>query len=149
VLGFDSRSLFPHQTSTFLMKLSLKVFLEKYSIQRILPKLLCEEEGLGAHSGVFNFSSALGEQYAWYHHQIRPMGVTIDLQCQKCGALRSAQVKFRPTGGMLITCSSEGCSMMRVIPESEWKVHPPKSEHISGWGVKVLWGTKDSNSFPK
>jgi hypothetical protein len=128
VLGFDPKSVFPHQMSTFLMKLSLKVFI-------ILPNLLPEEESLGAHSEVFNFSSTLGELYAWYHHQIRPMGVTIDLQCQQCGILRSAQVAYEPST-VTITCSRRGCKMVRMIPQSEWKV--PKMKNDSGWGVKVL-----------
>jgi hypothetical protein len=154
IIGFDGDSLFPHQTSTFLMKLCQKVFsslssckllrtivqvfVEKFTLEIILPALLREEEALGAHTSVFNLSASVGQRYTWYHPQVKPMGVALDLQCETCGRLRSLEVAYDDES-VTVSCAHPQCKSTFNIPPSQWRVKRMKTSHRAEWGCETLW----------
>ena len=61
---------------------------------RILPDILKEEEGLGAHSSVLVLSHRFAVEYFWVHKDLRPFGDTLTLQCPKCFAIRTLTFKL-------------------------------------------------------
>jgi hypothetical protein len=106
-------------------------------MDRVLPSLLAEEEGLGAHTSVLNLSPSAGKRYSWYHHEVKPMGVSIALQCGKCGRLRSSVVAFNDDA-IRVSCAEARCDHVIDIPRSLWRFQKKKGP-LSGWGVQDLW----------
>jgi acetone carboxylase gamma subunit len=115
-----------------------KVFVEKFTLEKVLPALLREEEGLGAHTSVLNLSAQVGERYTWSHPDIKPMGVALDLQCQQCGRLRSLDVS-RGDENITVVCAHPECGHSFNIPSSRWKFKRAKNMHQAEWGVQKLW----------
>jgi hypothetical protein len=120
-----------------------KVFIERFSINRILPKLVEEEVALGAHSSIISLSPTLGEQFLWHHYQIRPIGISLDAQCRSCGVLKSFGVEyFGPPNVVRITCRN--CKSKQNINADGMGLYqlPSNASNGSGWVCKLFWGMK-------
>jgi hypothetical protein len=106
----------------------------------VLLCLLAEEEGLSAHSSILNLSPATGKRYIWYHHQLKPMGLPIDLQCHACGCLRLTRITFK-NEAIHILCTNKVCKKSSDILKGKWLLAPTKNMKTdSGWGTQNIWG---------
>ena len=140
IFGFGGDRFLPHHAVGFLQKLACKIFIEHFSVERILPQILSEEEALGAHSTLIHFTPQIATEWAWYHHQSRPQGLSIGVQCPSCGCLRSLVVRYNPNE-TIVLCTNKSCrSTAKTIPRTEWKYNCEKGMSIgSGWAYRTLW----------
>jgi hypothetical protein len=140
IVGFGGRRFLPHVALSFLMKLACKIFIEHFSVERVLPHILDEEESLGAHSTVFHFTHEVAKEWAWYHSTRQPQGSPISMQCPRCGCIDCLGVSY--TGhATIVFCKRRTCgAVVRDIPRMEWKYTCENGMHVgSGWGVRTLW----------
>jgi hypothetical protein len=66
IIGFEGPHLFPHMAKILMMQLTQKVFIECFSVLRILPDLLDDEEELGYHTAIHVISSTISLHYVFY-----------------------------------------------------------------------------------
>jgi hypothetical protein len=143
IISFQAANFYPHLASTFLMKLVHKVFIECYSVIQVLPDILREEEGLGAHASVLLFAPTFGIRYFWCHPDIRPLGETLPLQCPSCSVLRSVRFELGLTspGSLEVFCHC-GWSESTTLPEGDVVLPSAVGKKIIGWGNSMIYGTR-------
>ena len=141
IIGFTEKNFVPHMSTTFLVKLTQKIFIECFSVIRSLPSLLKEEEGLGAHTSVILLSPTFGLRYFWCHDTVRPYGDNIP-QCTcgrvrqfRCDTINQSQWTYK------LTCS---CGWTKVKDATIPKAVLPKAVNgkVVGWGDQLLYGTR-------
>jgi hypothetical protein len=109
-----------HLAAGFLQKLVNKVFIEHYSVERILLPTLCEESSLGVHTSVFHFTHKLATEHAWFHCQLRPLCFPLAPQCKFCGQLHSLHVKYKDHE-VVVSCKDKRCQkVVDRIPREKW-----------------------------
>jgi hypothetical protein len=125
------------------MKLVHKVFIECFSAIRVLPDILGEEEGLGAHSAVFLLTPTFGIQYFWCHPDVRPFGEKLSLQCPSCRVLRSVRVEMGRMGkGILEASCSCGWSHLSTPVKGDVILPPVLGKKMVGWGNSMIYGSR-------
>jgi hypothetical protein len=137
-IGYTSHTFLPQYATSFCMKLSHKLFIECFSIIRVLPELLKEEEGLGTHTGVVLLSTSIGIRYFWCHTSIRPCGDLVALQCPKCYVLRALTFSAGGSAGTYkaqCPCGWSDVKVAQILPAS----YPPGG---NGWGRQMLYGAE-------
>ena len=126
------------------MKLIIKNFIECFSVIRIIPELLREEEGLGAHTSVKVFSPFVGFEYVWWHRDLRPLGDSISPQCPICHAVRTLTIgtEIAKPGMYSVSCVCgwEGKKQMGKLNLDL----SATGGGIMGWGKRLLYGTPAS-----
>jgi hypothetical protein len=103
-----------------------KFFIEKHSMQRVLPSLLNEEMALGAHTNVIALSQeGQSYKYTWFHRENRPMGIEMIPQCSKCGVLN----QFTTYYDLEMKQISRRCTMCK---DAHLEPFPPSFPVIQG-----------------
>ena len=126
----------------FLMKLMIKTYIECFSISRILPDLLKEEEGLGVHTSILTLCPSFGLEYFWCHKSLRPLGELIPLQCPKCAVLRS--MTFTTVGqraGTYKALCPCGLTVEKDAKIADAKLPQTADGSITGWGSRLWFGS--------
>ena len=138
IIGFGQANFFPHLAIPFLTKLIIKNFIECFSILRILPDLLKEEEGLGAHTSILLLSHRFALEYIWVHHQLCPFSDAVALQCPKCYAIQTLTFKLldSKSGSYQASCP---CGWADKKPSCLGDTLLPKGP--TGWATCLLYGT--------
>jgi hypothetical protein len=118
------------------MKLCHKVFIECFSVIRVLPDLLSEEEGLGAHTGVVVLSPSIGIRYFWCNRTIRPCGDKVSLQCPNCLGVKTIRFSGAGKGRYNVKCLCQWAQ--ECDADSTFATYPDDG---NGWGKQMLYGT--------
>jgi hypothetical protein len=126
-----------------MMKLAQKLFIECFSMVRILPDILKEEEGLGAHTAVILASQTFGIRYFWCHPSVRPLGINKAPQCPNCHAVRTLSFTSLTTGSRDFTISCN-CGWVEELSMGNPKAILPKVMNgaVIGWANELLYGMK-------
>jgi hypothetical protein len=125
------------------MKLVIKIFIECFSMIRILPDLLSEEEGLGIHTSVILFTATFGLRYFYCHKAFRPFGERIALQCQKCLGVRTLTFQIVPGDNHAYTRSCQCGWQDRRNLDLQDTIWPKSSDGgIVGWANQVMYGSR-------
>ena len=139
IVGFGGTSFLPHLAVCFLQKLVMKWFIEGYLVNQIMEKSLNEEEALRAHSNVFHFTThcVVELEHAWYHGQLRPLGVPLALQCRFCGRLHTLKTRYKKDCA-IISCTDKSCGKDVSVIEYKggYRLERPKSGE-SGWATRL------------
>ena len=108
---------------------------------RILPDILKEEEGLGAHSSVLVLSHRFAVEYFWVHKDLRPFGDTLTLQCPKCFAIRTLTFKLldNKSGEFQASCHC-GWTDQKLSGKGD-ALMLKGSQGSTGWASRLLYGT--------
>jgi hypothetical protein len=86
-------------------------------------------------------------EYAWYHSQKRPLGISLPLQCRRCGRLHSLSLKYH-AHLVEVTCTpSKGCGRtVQTSPRDVWKYNTDKRmSESSGWGWRCHWQREEES----
>ena len=124
------------------MKLAVKTYIECFSISRIVPDLLKEEEGLGAHTSVITLSPSFGLEFFWCHKTLRPLGELIPLQCPKCAVLRS--MTFTMVGQRVGTYKAFcpcGFMVEKDAKIADATLPQAADGSVIGWGSRLWFGS--------
>lgn len=102
---------------------------------RVLPGLLNEEEGLGAHTGVVLLGRTFGVRYFFCNKNYRPMGIKIPLQCRECSAIKTLRGTPGAPGYLEVVCASCKIDSRLEVPMA---VRYP--EEGNGWAHQFFFG---------
>ena len=135
IIGYTEKDFIPHYTTTFSMKLCHKVFIECFSVLRVLSELLEEDQGLGAHTGVVVLSPSVGVRYFWCNKSLRPCGDIVPLQCPNCFALRVLRFSSAGPGRYKAKCHCQW--EQEYSPTITSAIFPVSG---NGWAREMLYG---------
>ena len=108
---------------------------------RILPDILKEEEGLGAHTSVLLLSHRFALEYLWVHKDLRPFGDTFAVQCPKCFAICSLTFKLLDSrsGEYQASCQC-GWTDQKFSGKGDASMLKG-SQGSTAWASRILYGT--------
>ena len=139
-MGFTQLDFYPSIAGPFLQKLAHKVFIEGYSMNRIIGRLLVEEITLGRNTAVAVMDESHG--WAWFltsDAHGRPLGIPYSIQCTSCGCLKGIKIQRHSDFDLSVYCRS--CRYMKKIQVPQNNFYTREAlDGRDGWGIQVLWG---------
>jgi hypothetical protein len=139
-VGFTQLDFYPSIVAPFLQKLTHKVFVEGYSVDRMVGRLLLEEITLGRNTSVAVMNGTQG--WAWFlcsNEHGRPLGLSFSIQCVNCGRLKGITIVKHSPFNQYATCKICKYQKKLQVPHNNFYTKEVL-DGKDGWGIQVLWG---------
>lgn len=146
-MGFTQLDFYPSIAAPFLQKLAHKCFIEKYSVDRIIGRLLCEEITLGRNTAVAVMQGKCG--WAWFlssEEHCRPLGLSFSMQCPNCGRLKDIRILRPSEFDVILVCRACKYQKTLEVPRNNFYTREVLQRQ-DGWGVQILWGELPEKFF--
>jgi hypothetical protein len=112
-------------------------------MSHVLPALLKEEEGLGAHTSVVLLYRTFGLVYFWCHSEFRPYGDKIALQCKRCYVVRKLTFRtLQKAWSYKVRCKQCKWELERTVDIKNGIPPNVSNGSVIGWGNRLLYGER-------
>jgi hypothetical protein len=136
--GLNLRAVVP-----FLTEFATQVIITGHKTTVALPSLL--SSSTGCHTGIVHFqptsTGVTANRFEWLHHEMRPNGSKLPIQCKECGAYRAWVLRKSPTKynkTLKFKCNTKKCTGRCEVPRLKGYKHFPVPLMAGKWYSKEI-----------